>query len=68
MQPARALVERMAGELRRAGFTALAEVLIGDISGQILGRAGEWSADLVAVGSHGQRAFRTSCSAALLSR
>lgn len=58
MQPARALVERMAGELRRAGFTALAEVLIGDISGQILGRAGEWSADLVAVGSHGQRSIQ----------
>jgi hypothetical protein len=31
-QPARALVERIAGELRRVGFTAQTEVLIGDVT------------------------------------
>ena len=35
-RPARALVERIAAELRRAGFTAQAEVLIGDVTKIIL--------------------------------
>jgi universal stress protein A len=56
-QPARALVERIAGELHRAGFTAQAEVLIGDATEAILGRAVEWHADLITVGSHGQRSL-----------
>jgi len=57
-QAARTLVERIADELRRAGFTAQAEVLIGDITKTILGRAAEWRADLITVGSHGQRSIR----------
>jgi len=57
-QPARTLVERIAGELRRAGFTAQTEVLIGDVTETILERAAEWRADLIAVGSHGQRSIR----------
>jgi nucleotide-binding universal stress UspA family protein len=50
-QAAHALVERIAGELSRAGFKAQAEVLIGDVTGTILGRAAEWNADLITVGS-----------------
>ena len=57
-QPARTLIERIAGELRRAGFTAQTEVLIGDVTKTILERAAEWRADLIAVGSHGQRSIR----------
>ena len=57
-QPARALVERIAAELRRAGFTAQTEVLIGDVTETILDRAAEWRADLITVGSHGQRSIR----------
>jgi nucleotide-binding universal stress UspA family protein len=52
---ARALVERIAGELTSAGFSAEAEFLIGDVTGTILGRAVEWRADLIMVGSHGRR-------------
>jgi nucleotide-binding universal stress UspA family protein len=57
-QPARSLVERIAGELRRAGFTAQTEVLIGDVTETILDKAVAWRADLIAVGSHGQRSIR----------
>ena len=58
MQPARALVERIAGELRKAGFTAQAEVLTGDATEAILEKAAEWRADLIAVGSHEHRSIR----------
>ena len=58
MKPARKLVERIAGELRRVGFTAQTEVLIGDVTKTILDRAAEWRADLIMVGSHGQRSIR----------
>jgi nucleotide-binding universal stress UspA family protein len=57
-QPAHALVVRIAGELRKAGFTAQTEVLIGDVTKTILDRAAEWRADLITVGSHGQRGIR----------
>ena len=40
-QPARTLVERIAGELRRVGFTAQTEVLIGDVTETILDRAAQ---------------------------
>ncbi len=53
-QPAHALVERTAGELRKAGFTAQTEVLIGDVTKTILDRADQWCADLITVGSHRQ--------------
>jgi universal stress protein A len=54
-QSARALVERVAGELRASGFTAQPEVLIGEVADVILDRAAKWHVDLIAVGSHGQR-------------
>jgi len=56
-QPARALVERIAAELRKAGFTAHTGVRVGDVANTILGQAAEWGADLIAVGSHGQRSI-----------
>jgi universal stress protein A len=56
-QPARALVERIAAELRGAGFAAQASVRIGDAAKTILGQSTEWGADLIAVGSHGQRSI-----------
>jgi universal stress protein A len=58
MKPARKLVEWIAGELRRVKFTAQTEVLIGDVTKTILDRAAEWRADLIMVGSHGQRSIR----------
>jgi len=57
-QPAHVLVEQIAGELRRVGFTAQTEVLIGDVTKTILDRAAEWRANLITVGSHGQRTIR----------
>jgi universal stress protein A len=56
-QPARALVERIAAELSRAGFTAKTEVRIGDVTKTVLERAAEWHADLITVGSHGQKSI-----------
>ena len=53
-QPARALVEKIAAELSRAGFTAKTEVRIGDVTETVLERAAGWHADLITVGSHGQ--------------
>jgi nucleotide-binding universal stress UspA family protein len=55
MPAASELVERIAGNLGRAGYAAQAKVLVGDVTGAILGKAGEWGADLIIVGSHGQR-------------
>jgi universal stress protein A len=56
-QPARALVERIATELSRAGFTAKTEVRIGDVTETVLERAAEWHANLITVGSHGQKSI-----------
>ena len=56
-QPARALVERIATELSRAGFTAKTEVRIGDVTETVLERAAGWRADLITVGSHGQKSI-----------
>jgi universal stress protein A len=53
--PARALVELIVGELRRAGLAAQTGVRIGDVANTILDQGAEWDADLIAVGSHGQR-------------
>jgi nucleotide-binding universal stress UspA family protein len=55
--PAHALVERIAAELRGNGFEAQTGVRIGDVANIILGEAAEWHADLIAVGSHGQRSI-----------
>jgi universal stress protein A len=52
-QPARALVERVAGELRSAGFAAQTGVRIGDVANTILDQAADWRVDLIVVGSDG---------------
>jgi|SRR5271165_2339286 len=54
-QPARELVERIAKELRSAGFKVNTAVEVGDIRETIIDSATEWGADLIVVGSHGQR-------------
>jgi nucleotide-binding universal stress UspA family protein len=54
-RPAHALVERIAGELRSAGFDAQTGVRIGNVANTILDQAAEWGADLIVVGSHGHR-------------
>jgi len=54
-KPALELVERIASELRSAGFTVDTAVEVGDIRERILDSAAEWGADLIVVGSHGRR-------------
>jgi nucleotide-binding universal stress UspA family protein len=54
-QAAHALVERIATELRAAGFQAKTLIGVGDIREGILDAATEWHADLIMVGSHGLR-------------
>ena len=57
-KPARELVERIAKELRSAGFKVDAAVEVGDIRERIMDSAAEWGADLIVVGSHGQRGIK----------
>jgi nucleotide-binding universal stress UspA family protein len=56
-QPAHALVERIAAELRRVGFAVQTRVRIGDVATTILDQGAEWHTDLIVVGSHGQRSI-----------
>ena len=53
-EPARELVERIANELRGAGFKVETAVEVGDIREKIIDRASDWGADLIVVGSHGR--------------
>jgi nucleotide-binding universal stress UspA family protein len=55
---ARELVERIANELGSAGFKVDIAVEIGDIRETIIDSAAEWRADLIVVGSHGQRGIQ----------
>ncbi len=57
-KPARELVERIADELRGAGFKVDTAVEVGDIREKTIDSAAEWSADLIVVGSHGQRGIK----------
>ncbi len=57
-KPARELVERIAKELRSAGFKVDTAVEVGDIRERIIDSAAEWGADLIVVGSHGERGIR----------
>ncbi|HVJ09209.1 MAG TPA: universal stress protein [Acidisarcina sp.] len=57
--PARKRVEQVAGELRSAGFKAESAVVVGDVRDTILASATDWHADLIVVGSHGQRGIQT---------
>ena len=53
-KPAHELVERIANELRGAGFKVDTAVEVGDIRETIIDRASGWGADLIVVGSHGR--------------
>jgi len=53
-QQAAALVAGVAGILRDAGFRATTLIVEGDPLRAILGRAAEWGADLIVLGSHGR--------------
>jgi nucleotide-binding universal stress UspA family protein len=55
---ARELVERIAKELRGAGFKVDTAITVGDVRETIIDSAAEWHADLIIVGSHGQRGLR----------
>ncbi len=57
-KPAEELVERIASQLRSAGFKVDALVEVGDIRESIIDSAEEWGADLIVVGSHGQRGIQ----------
>ena len=57
-KPARELVERIAKQLRSAGFKVDAAVQLGDIRESIIDSAAAWGADLIVVGSHGQRGIQ----------
>ncbi len=53
-EQAAALVASMAGVLRDSGFRATTAVVEGGPLLAILGRAAEWGADLIVLGSHGR--------------
>jgi nucleotide-binding universal stress UspA family protein len=57
-ETARALVERIAAELRAAGFQAKTLVGVGDIREGIIDTAADWHADLIVLGSHGLRGMQ----------
>jgi nucleotide-binding universal stress UspA family protein len=53
-KPAHELVERIASEMRCAGFKVETAVEVGDIREKIIDCASDWDADLIVVGSHGR--------------
>jgi len=57
-EAAKALVERVATELRSAGFKVKTLVGVGDVREGIIDSAAEWHADLIMVGSHGLRGIQ----------
>ncbi len=57
-KPASDLVERIAKELRTAGFKVDTAVEVGDIRESIIDSAAAWGADLIVVSSHGQRGIQ----------
>jgi nucleotide-binding universal stress UspA family protein len=57
-QPAHALVNHIAKELRNAGFKADTAIKVGDIREIIIDSAADWHADLIVLGSHGKRGLQ----------
>ena len=53
-----ALIQKIAGQLRAAGFKAETTIKVGDPTALIIETASEWGADLIVLGSHGQRDIR----------
>ena len=58
IKPARELVARVAKELSAAGFKVEAVVRVGDVRETIIDFASEWRAELIVLGSHGQRGLK----------
>jgi nucleotide-binding universal stress UspA family protein len=58
-QAAFQLLEQIAGQLRRGGFSVRTSVEIGDARETIIDAAIAWDADLILVGSHGKRGIQT---------
>jgi nucleotide-binding universal stress UspA family protein len=58
-KPAFALLERIADELRKAGFSVETAIEIGDVRETIIERAAAWEANLILIGSHGKRGIRS---------
>jgi nucleotide-binding universal stress UspA family protein len=57
-KPAYALVERLAKQLRTAGFKTDIAIEVGDARERIIDSAEAWGADLIVVGSHGHGSIR----------
>lgn len=57
-QLAQALVQAVAIELRDAGFSVQTVVGVGDVREDIIDLASDWGAELIVVGSHGQRGIQ----------
>jgi nucleotide-binding universal stress UspA family protein len=55
---AKTLVERIATELRGAGFKVKTLIGVGDVREGIIDSAADWHADLIMVGSHGTRGMQ----------
>lgn len=58
LKQARESVERAAENLRKAGFKADSRVADSEIRTGILDTAGNWHADLIILGSHGEKGLR----------
>lgn len=58
-QEAGELVERIARDLRSAGFKVDKAVEVGDIRERIIDSAKEWCAELIVLGSHGHRSIQS---------
>jgi nucleotide-binding universal stress UspA family protein len=55
---AKVLVDRVAGQLRDAGFRAEVVLTKGDVRETIVDMAAEWPADEIVIGSHGKGGLR----------
>ncbi len=53
-QAAQVLIDKVATELRHAGFKVETRIEIGDVREGIVDCAAQWGADLILVGSHGE--------------
>ena len=58
IKEAESLVERIAQNLRAAGFRVEGQVVKGDVREGVVDTAKEWKADLVILGSHGRTGLR----------
>ena len=57
-KPAHQLVEQIARELREKGFQSDTAIEVGDVRENLIDSAAEWGADLIVLGSHGQRSIQ----------